>query len=248
MMTYVETIAWQILERWLLQVSALPLRMRQTRRRSVLLLLSYRLYEPCLFWQIHQTFVQTHLLNWLECTRHLSAASSTQQSHLSNLYITGTNILFAVDMLRQSQTQSTSASIDILHTNLKSLLLGHSPQVLSALPRLFASFIQSVRKHRGTLFSQSPPSTVSGANTEAEVRKTAMAFFVSCMVLVDEAGDSDRTMVWKTRVHLLDIVDKEALFRSAGARMEDKAEAVLRTCGEVAIKAVASASQGVARI
>jgi 2-methylisocitrate lyase-like PEP mutase family enzyme len=65
------------------------------------------------------------------------------------------------------------------------------------------------------------------------------------MVLVDEAGDSDRTMVWKTRVHLLDIVDKEALFRSAGARMEDK---VLRTCGEVAIKAVASASQGVARI
>jgi len=68
------------------------------------------------------------------------------------------------------------------------------------------------------------------------------------MVLVDEAGDSDRTMVWKTRVHLLDIVDKEALFRSAGARMGDEAEAVLRTSGDVAIKAVASASQGVARI
>ena len=197
-----------------------------------------------LFWQIYQTFVQTHLLNWLECTKHLSTTSSTQQSHLLNIYATGTNILFAVDVLRQLQTPA-SASIVILPTNLKSLLSCHSLQVLSALPRLFVSFIQSVRKHRGTLFGQSPASTVGGVNTEAEVRKTAMAFFVSCMVLVDEAGDSDGTMVWKTRVHLLDIVDKEALFRSAESHMKDEAEAVLRSSCDVAIKAVAAASQGV---
>jgi len=164
-----------------------------------------------------------------------------------NIYTTGTNILFAVDMLRPLQTQSASASIFILPTNLKSLLSDHSPQVLFALPRLFASFVQSVREHRGTLFSQSPASTLSGASAEAEVRKTAMAFFVSCMVLVDESGDSDRTTVWKTRVHLLGIVDKETLFRSAGAHMGtgNEAEAVLRNSADVATKAIASASQGV---
>jgi hypothetical protein len=64
------------------------------------------------------------------------------------------------------------------------------------------------------------------------------------MALVDEADDSDEDMVWETRVRLLDIVDKEALFRSAGAHIGNEAEAILRRSGNIAIEAVPSASQG----
>jgi hypothetical protein len=93
------------------------------------------------------------------------------------------------------------------------------------------------------LFGQSSGSTVGGANTEADVRRAAMAFFVSCMVLVDQVDGLD-DMVWQKRVDLLEIVNKETLFRSTEVRLGDDAEAVLRKSRDVAIEAVASASQG----
>ena len=73
-----------------------------------------------------------------------------------------------------------------------------------------------------------------------------MAFFASCMALVDQTGDAEEDEVWETRIGVLEIVDQEMLFSSIG--VESEAEAVFRRSGDVAIEALVSVSQGLAAL
>jgi hypothetical protein len=148
------------------------------------------------------------------------------QTTLSNIYTTGSEILFNLDTLRQAQTVSTFT----LPPNFPEHLLINPPSIL---PHLYSSFIQAIRKYRGALFNQSPEGTTGAA---AELRQTAMAFFVSCTALTDQVGDgnSDMGLVWEMRVKLLDIIDREMLFTPD----QTEAEVVLRRIGNDAIEAL----------
>jgi len=190
---------------------------------------------------MHQTFIQSHLLNWLEC---ISLAQASQPTLISSIYAAGTEILFTLDILRQIQIQSSSTIASALSTNLQMLLSNHPSQVLSSLPRLFASFVHSIQKHRGTLFNQPSGSTMGVSNTATDVRKMAMVFLVSCMGLVDQTDDSDGDKVWETRISLLEIVCQETLFNSMGVHLGDEVEAVFRRNGDAAIEALNLVSQG----
>lgn len=83
-----------------------------------------------------------------------------------------------------------------------------------------------------------------GENAAAEVRRAALAFFLSCMALVDQAGASEENKGWETRIGLLEIVDQEMLLGSIGVLIGEEADAVLRRNGDIALEALVSISQG----
>lgn len=96
-----------------------------------------------------------------------------------------------------------------------------------------------MRKHRGTLFNQLAGGAGGGITAAMQVRQASMAFFMSCIALI-ETGDAVGALIWEIRVKLLEIVDKEMLFDSSGVQMVNKAESVLRRNRGIAIQALTS--------
>jgi hypothetical protein len=92
-----------------------------------------------------------------------------------------------------------------------------NPSIIKSLPRIFSSYIQAVRKYRGSLFGQGsnhpPGATIEGFNT------SGTKFFAACHSLLDSVGSNAHT--WSTRVALLSLVDQENIFtrKDLGASM-----------------------------
>lgn len=166
--------------------------------------------------------------------------SPAYENLLANIYASGIETLFSLDVLRQIHEPKLDSSIfEALH-KIVTISIEGKMQVLGILPRLFESYIQSVKKHRGTLFSQGSGSHAGGVPSE-EWRATSMKFFVSCQDLLSEVEGQSTEQDWSARVALLSLVDRENLFNAIS---QPEVAYLLNHIGELAITALSFAWKG----
>jgi hypothetical protein len=174
--------------------------------------------------QLYLTFLHSHLQAWIECVSIQPKSSGVYHSLLEGVYSAGVESIFSLDILRQDRTfKSENHLFDILEK-----LTQVSPLMVSSiLPRIFASFVQCIRRYRSVLYNHGQ---VSG-NAE-ELRMDAMNFFASCHDLLGKSGACDD--IWSARLALLSIVEKENLFSS----MQPEVGQSLKQVGELATSAL----------
>jgi len=154
------------------------------------------------FCQLHQTFLQSHLHNWL----HAVAKDFGIHDPLkSGIIEAGIDTIFNLDILRQSQDGNTETA---LLQSLRTLNKSHGEIVMETLPQIYVHYIHSLKRHRGALFGQG--SQHSGGTALDELHDAGVGFFVSCEAMLRDHDQTSR--VWATRIALLQIVNQENLF------------------------------------
>ncbi|KAJ7431795.1 hypothetical protein B0H11DRAFT_836888 [Mycena galericulata] len=149
-------------------------------------------------------FIQNYLRKWI-----VSSSNHTSPGLQENVYAAGIDVLFTADTLRQVHGMD--------HPLFSALRNIPDDLVHPLLPRLFASFVQSTRKYRSTLFGQS-----SGHNTVTiadQIRAVSFSFFDSCQVLLTAVLPT--VLTWRTRLGLLNVVAEENLF--SGGQLDGQA-------------------------
>ncbi|KAH0590433.1 hypothetical protein H2248_000586 [Termitomyces sp. 'cryptogamus'] len=150
--------------------------------------------------KVYSVFLQNYLPHWLE----LHALSGSHAAFSDVVYDAGIETLFNLDILRRSRDSKTDTEL----FEAIAPVLTSNADVYAVLPRLFASYIESIKKYRGALVSQSSSQTPGSAN--AEIQTKGIQFLASCLLLLDAHEQSVKT--WSARVALLKVVDKESLF------------------------------------
>lgn len=174
--------------------------------------------------KFYHLFLQSSLPRWL---RVLSTASSpdlssendegdTESRFYRTIYGSGIDSLFNLELLRQlSENPPTTDQSTTLFDHLRKARFSPSEShaVLSILPRIFLSYVQAIKRHRGAVFSQS--SKIGGVALNEEVNAAAMRFFSNCEVVVisgGQVGGVKEEEVWEARLRLLEGVFDEKLF------------------------------------
>ncbi|SJL05929.1 uncharacterized protein ARMOST_09265 [Armillaria ostoyae] len=172
--------------------------------------------------KLYSTFTQMYLRDWMSYTTTKTATSVLRE----NIYAAGVEILFCLDILRQS--------VDGEITFFEALEGVDIPSLLGNLPRLFRSFVTSVKRFRGALFGQGSSRQSTGGVEEA--RAAGMRFFISSQPLLNVSGLEVRA--WTAQVELLKVISDEALFSSSQRDLEgvftvviENAISVLSTAG-----------------
>ncbi|GLB36377.1 hypothetical protein LshimejAT787_0306650 [Lyophyllum shimeji] len=173
--------------------------------------------------KVYIEFLQNYLPCWLE----FAAQSSLEELYktlFDVVYTAGAETLFNLDILRQTRDSKTE---DTLFQAI-SPVLASKVEIYAVLPRLFSSYIEAVKRHRGALISQGSSQAPEGAN--AETQAYGMQFFASCVSLSDRREQT--TQSWAMTVSLLSLVDQEALFN----RKQVEAEVLLNRVIEKALQ------------
>ncbi|KAK0233389.1 Urb2/Npa2 family-domain-containing protein [Armillaria fumosa] len=154
--------------------------------------------------KLYSTFTQMYLRDWMTYTTSITATSVLGE----NIYAAGVEILFCLDILRQS--------VDSEITFFEALEGVNMPSLLGNLPRLFRSFVISVKRFRGALFGQGSSRQSTGGVEEA--RAAGMRFFISSQRLLNASGLE--VTAWTAQVELLKVINDEALFSSSQRDLE----------------------------
>ncbi|KAK0245997.1 Urb2/Npa2 family-domain-containing protein [Armillaria nabsnona] len=155
--------------------------------------------------KLYSTFTQMYLRDWMTYTTTITATSVLGE----NIYAAGVEILFCLDILRQS--------VDGEFAFFEALEGVDMPSLLGNLPRLFRSFVNSVKRFRGALFGQGSSRQSTGGVEEA--RAAGMRFFISSQPLLNVSGLEVRA--WTAQVELLKVINEEALFSSSQRDLEE---------------------------
>lgn len=184
--------------------------------------------------------MQDYLLDWVECTNNIAdpSHSFSLHTHLSNIFSTGTELLFTLEIFRQSHPSS-------LLPTLKEHIQKHSAVVLRSLPRLFISYIAFVRKHRGLLFGQSSGASGAPSSIAQQMKEVALEFFASCLEIIEESanGGTSEEVMYGVRLDLLKIVDREMLM-TTGLESDAEAERIFKKIAGSAAETLAPSGQG----
>ena len=187
-----------------------------------------------------QRFTQDYLLSWAECTNNIADASlsSSLRILLSNIFSTGTELLFALDILRQSHLTS-------LLPTLKEHAQEQSTVVLRSLPRLFISYITLVRRYRGSLFGQLSGGSWTPSNVTQQVKDVALGFLASCLEIIEEStdGGTSEEVKYRTRLDLLEMVDREMLM-TTGSQSNTEVERMLKKMAGNAAESLTPSGRG----
>jgi len=162
-----------------------------------------------LFWcssawsgQLHQTFLQVHLLSWLQALSNIDASDNDK-----TLLDAGLETLFSLDVLRQARdTKSENAVLE----RLQNTAADNRDLVFESVPIIFMGYVRALSRHRGSLFSQGSQSQPGAV--QDEFRQSAMKFFVSSVGLVDDRQLDIRA--WETRLSILRMAEQENTFDS----------------------------------
>ncbi|KAK0198611.1 Urb2/Npa2 family-domain-containing protein [Armillaria mellea] len=149
--------------------------------------------------KLYSTFTQMYLRDWMAYTTTVTPTSVLGE----NIYAAGVEILFCLDILRQS--------VDGEITFFEALEGVDMPSLLDNLPRLFRSFVTSVKRFRGALFGQGSSRQSTGGVEDA--RAAGMRFFISSQPLLNVSGLEVRA--WTAQVELLKVINDEVLFSSS---------------------------------
>ncbi|KAI0963291.1 hypothetical protein AcW1_000407 [Taiwanofungus camphoratus] len=182
--------------------------------------------------KLYSTFLQRDFPAWLQCGQLQADGHESFRTLMSQIYSAGVETIFSPDILRQAGDQKCDAA---LLERLAEVLSTSTAAVLGSLPHLLTSFIQSIKKHRNTIFGQGSNSVPS--DTVSQVQEVGMFFFSLCNQLLGSAGENKQ--IWDTKNVLFAIIDRENLFNARN----EHAEQLLRQNGDLAIEALMSASQ-----
>ncbi|KZT06756.1 uncharacterized protein LAESUDRAFT_774312 [Laetiporus sulphureus 93-53] len=181
--------------------------------------------------KLYLSFLQNHFGHWLQCIGG-GDISELERSLVSMIYSAGVETLLSVDVLRTLDDTKCDLA-------LKEALLTSTSQmpdvVLKVIPRLFGSFIQSIKRNKNALFSQSSKQT--SGTLSLQTQTAGAAFFALCdELLVSDSGHRTAS-VWPTRIALLAIVDGEAIYDVR----DENATRILRQNSDLAVEALKSA-------
>ncbi|OBZ78847.1 hypothetical protein A0H81_00559 [Grifola frondosa] len=101
------------------------------------------------------------------------------------------------------------------------------------MPRLFKSYVESIKRYKGALFSQG--SNQAPGHISEQVQVTGMAYYALSNSLLDLNASDERS--WRARVKLLEIVETENLFSAK----DDEARRLLRQNGDLATEVLVTA-------
>lgn len=180
--------------------------------------------------QLYTLFLKRHLLSWLRLTsRHRQGEAAVL---VADIYDAGIETMFGLDSIKQAADHKHDTA---LSEALEAAMKEDSESALRCLPRLFASYVQSVKRHKGALFSQG--SNQAAGHITEQVQRATM---VSCEAFVSLARMSTDILGWQCRVSLLETVETEILL----SPKDEEAKALLRREGDMAMDAVADAWDG----
>lgn len=182
------------------------------------------------FCQILQTFLQSHLYNWLHA---VAKDFGIHESLKDSIVDAGIDTIFNLDILRQSQDGNTESS---LLQNLRTLNKSHGEIVMESLPQIYGHYIHSLKKHRGALFGQGP--LHSEGPVFDELHGAGMRFFVACEGMLRDHDQTSR--VWAIRITLLQIVNQENPFH----RNQPDTQVVLNQLLETSLRALDDSWKG----
>ncbi|KAG7099460.1 hypothetical protein E1B28_001310 [Marasmius oreades] len=135
-------------------------------------------------------FIQNHLSNW-------TVVISQVPTDLHRaIQLGGLESLFNLDVLRDNKLE---------HFFLDSLARLDPETVVPTLPVFFAFYIQTTRRFRGVLFSQT-----ANRDSNKEFRAAGFRFLGSCQTILRQS--SSRHLVWTCTASLLDVVVQENLW------------------------------------
>ena len=190
--------------------------------------------------QFYNLFLQSVFPCWLRVLSQslpLSTNFPPEEGKVGSLYEdiynAGRDTLFNLDTLRQlcedRPTDQSTALFNCLQKACSSS--SESQAVLSIMPKIFLSYVQAVKRHRGTVFSQT--SKAIGAGLNDGVNTASMRFLVNCEVVIASVGESGeiRTEVWDARLRLLESVFEEKLFNTQQSAFEALGTIVLDIIG-----------------
>ncbi|KAH9890919.1 Urb2/Npa2 family-domain-containing protein [Cubamyces lactineus] len=179
--------------------------------------------------QLYTLFLQKHLKSWLEVATRSWGGQNVRSSLEADMYDAGIETVFVLEVLKPAADQKhDSALVEALERTMQASY----EIVLRPLPRLFASYVQTVKRHKSALFGQGS-SQVPG-QIAYQVQAAAMAFYSNLSTLTRAGGDDD---FWRCRVSLLDVVEKENLFNPK----DDEARILLRQDGDIAVETLNNA-------
>jgi hypothetical protein len=165
-------------------------------------------FSHILLTKLWLTFTQTHFESWLKC---LSCPTLGE-----NIFATGTEILFNLEILRHHQTTSSSGLALPSH---------FPPGNIPFLPRIFVSYLHAIKKHRNALFGQGSDSLKAAS----DLKFAGIGFFTSCLASLDGSE-----VAWEVRRKLLDIVDQENLVgMDENGVVESNVELAVNTLGGI---------------
>ncbi|KAM6497881.1 Urb2/Npa2 family domain containing protein [Amanita muscaria] len=147
--------------------------------------------------KLFHLFSQHHFHQWLECMA--STLEDADHAQLLDIvYNAGVETLYNPDVLRQSLHPNTENPV---LTSFQEASKSSKTDILSVLPRLFSSFLQSIKKYRTSLFGQG-----SAASTTQESNAVSMRFFITCQSFLGSSIEA-----WRARSALLVIVRENNL-------------------------------------
>ncbi|KAL7285691.1 hypothetical protein ACG7TL_000796 [Trametes sanguinea] len=179
--------------------------------------------------QLYTLFLQKYLQSWLQVATRMCEGEVAQPQLSSDIYDAGIETLFGLDLLKPAADQKHDSA---LADAFERILQVSSEIVLRPLPRLFASYVQTIKRHKGALFGQG--SNQASGQVADQLQANAMGFYALCSTLA-RAGTDD--VSWRCRVALLEVVEKENLFNA----QDNDAKALLRQDGDVAAEWLSSA-------
>lgn len=143
--------------------------------------------------------------------------------------------MFNVDILRSLDDHKCDAA---LRDAINRALVSSRGAVLRILPRLFASFVHSVKKNRNALYGQG--SSAGPGYAAVQVQIDGLAFYALCEASISESPNLDTPLTWDTTIALLKTVDSEGLYNASDANSTQ----VLRSSGNAAVGVFASSCHG----
>ncbi|KAK2462096.1 hypothetical protein APHAL10511_006559 [Amanita phalloides] len=170
-------------------------------------------------------FVRQNFPRWLECIACILPCEQLQDS----IYNAGLETFFNFDVLRHSHDSKTGS---VILNALQTLPELSKDAIAPALPRLFSSFLQAIKKYRSTLFGQESNQIPCAATDE--LNASGLQFFIICQELLDDIRSTPEA--WTARNALLVIVDESNLFSSS-------MEHAINQISDLAIEALAANDQ-----
>ncbi|KAH9853182.1 Urb2/Npa2 family-domain-containing protein [Lenzites betulinus] len=180
--------------------------------------------------QLCALFLQKHLYSWLQVATRSTEGGGVQLTLASDIYDAGIETIFGLDILKQAADQKHESA---LADSLERILATAPETVLRPLPRLFASYVQAVKRHKSALFGQG--SSQAPGHVAEQLQAAAMAFYGTCDALA-RAGEEDA--FWQCRVALLEVVERENLLNLK----DENAKGLLRQDGDTAVGALTTPS------
>ncbi|CDO72438.1 hypothetical protein BN946_scf184977.g139 [Trametes cinnabarina] len=101
--------------------------------------------------QLYTMFLHKYIQSWLQAATRSCEGEGARLQLALDIYDAGIDTLFGLDLLKPAADQKHDSA---LADALERILQVSSEIVLRPLPRVFASYVQTVKRHKGALFGQ----------------------------------------------------------------------------------------------